>query len=293
MGVQFAGNILASSAGGPLPISMGGTGQTNSIAAINALLPSQTGQGTKVLTTDGTNVSWQVGGGGSSTPGGADTQIQYNDAGVFGGNANLTINKTTGALTGLSTITGAGVYSSGAAATIRTIGLQTAGSDRWLLRADATAESGTNAGSNFELLAVSDNGSTTNQVLTVNRSTRVVNFLQAPTINSVAVGYLTVPQNAQGNYTCVLSDSGKHIYTASGGVTYTIPANASVAYPVGTAITFVNQSTSNVTIAITTDTMYFAGTAGTTGSRTLGQYGVATALKVGTTTWIISGTSIT
>jgi len=51
-------------AGGITPIANGGTGQTTASAAINALLPSQTGNSTKALTTDGTNVSWGIAGGG-------------------------------------------------------------------------------------------------------------------------------------------------------------------------------------------------------------------------------------
>jgi hypothetical protein len=47
-----------------------------------------------------------------------------------------------------------------------------------------------------------------------------------------------------------------------------------------------------VTISINTDTMYLAGT-GTTGSRSLVQYGTATALKMTSTTWIISGVGLT
>ena len=38
-------------------------------------------------------------GGGGGTPGGADTQIQFNDAGAFGGDADLTWNKTTNVMT--------------------------------------------------------------------------------------------------------------------------------------------------------------------------------------------------
>ena len=75
--------------------------------------------------------------------------------------------------------------------------------------------------------------------------------------------------------------------------TFTIDSNANVAYPIGTAITFVNQNSAGVvTIAITSDTMRLAG-AGTTGSRTLSANGVATAIKVTSTEWIISGTGLT
>jgi hypothetical protein len=43
---------------GTVPIANGGTGQTTATAAINALLPSQSSQSGKVLSTDGTNTSW-------------------------------------------------------------------------------------------------------------------------------------------------------------------------------------------------------------------------------------------
>jgi hypothetical protein len=114
--------------------------------------------------------------------------------------------------------------------------------------------------------------------------------------SGINVGYLEIPQNAQtGNYTAVLADSGKHIFHASGdgaGDTYTIPANASVAYPLGTTLTFVNRDTNTVAIAITSDTMYLGGTT-TTGTRTLAENGVATAIKVTSTVWIISGSGLT
>jgi hypothetical protein len=111
-----------------------------------------------------------------------------------------------------------------------------------------------------------------------------------------AAGFRGIPQNAQtGNYTTLAADAGKHLYHASGagaGDTYTIDSNANVAYEIGTAITFVNMDSNNLTIAITSDTLYLAGT-GTTGSRTLAQYGVATAIKLTSTTWVISGTGLT
>jgi hypothetical protein len=111
-----------------------------------------------------------------------------------------------------------------------------------------------------------------------------------------AVGFRNVPINSQSAaYTAVLADSGKailHPSTDANARTFTIPANASVAYPLGTAITFINMTSQAVTVAITSDTMYLAGT-GTTGSRTLAQYGMATAIKMTSTTWIISGNGVT
>ena len=111
-----------------------------------------------------------------------------------------------------------------------------------------------------------------------------------------AVGFRNIPQNSQSAaYTLVLADAGKHIFHPSGDAnarTYTIPANSSVAYPIGTAITFVNMTSQVVTIAITTDTMYLSS-AGTTGSRSLAQYGSATAIKITSTSWLISGSGLT
>jgi hypothetical protein len=54
-----------------------------------------------VLTTDGLgNLSWAAGGGGgNSSPGGNTTQIQFNNAGVFDGSANLTFDTGTNVLT--------------------------------------------------------------------------------------------------------------------------------------------------------------------------------------------------
>jgi hypothetical protein len=111
-----------------------------------------------------------------------------------------------------------------------------------------------------------------------------------------AVGFRNIPINSQSTaYTAVLADSGKCIFhpsTDANARTFTIPANGSVAYPIGTAISFVNMTSQVISIAITTDTMYLAGT-GTTGTRSLAQYGTATALKMTSTTWIISGAGLT
>lgn len=105
-----------------------------------------------------------------------------------------------------------------------------------------------------------------------------------------------IPQNSQSAaYTLVLADAGRHVLHPSADTTartFTIPANSSVAYIIGTALTFVNQVSAGVlTIAITTDTMRLSGS-GLTGSRTLIANGIATALKVTATEWLISGTGL-
>lgn len=112
-------------------------------------------------------------------------------------------------------------------------------------------------------------------------------------LNPQNTGFRNIPVTSlSGNVTFALTDSGKG-YTAggAGGYTWTIPANASIAFPVGTVITLNNQSSGNVTIAITSDTLVLAG-AGTTGSRTLATNGVATLWKISSTTWIINGAGL-
>jgi hypothetical protein len=65
---------------------------------------------------------------------------------------------------------------------------------------------------------------------------------------SSAVSY---PQNIQsGNYTLVLGDAGKQIYSANTGAqTITIPTNASVAFPIGTLVTIVNKGAKRIVLS--------------------------------------------
>lgn len=107
------------------------------------------------------------------------------------------------------------------------------------------------------------------------------------------VGYKGAPQNVQdGNYTLVLSDAGKSIDKQSGGAgeTITIPANASVAFPIGTVISGDNDGGGTLTIAITSDTL--EDTAGNTGSRTVADNGCWAIRKIAATKWRITGSGI-
>ena len=111
------------------------------------------------------------------------------------------------------------------------------------------------------------------------------------------VGTLTINIVSKSvDYTLVLGDSGAIILHPSSDAsarTFTIPANSSVAYPIGTSLMFVNQyAAGTVTISINNDTMRLAG-AGTSGNRSLASNGMATAIKLSSTEWIISGTGLT
>ena len=116
-------------------------------------------------------------------------------------------------------------------------------------------------------------------------------------VNSANVaGFMGIPINSQSaSYNVILDDSGKTLYHDAGqaAATYTIPTNANVAFTLGTAITFVNMSANAVTVAVTSTDVMYLSSAGTTGNRTLAQYGIATAVKITSTSWIISGNGLT
>jgi hypothetical protein len=80
----------------PLPVSSGGTGQSTANAGLNALLPSQSGQSGKFLTTDGTDTSWATAGGGSATLTISNKTGAYT---VVAGDLGTIINCTSGTFT--------------------------------------------------------------------------------------------------------------------------------------------------------------------------------------------------
>jgi hypothetical protein len=138
-------------------------------------------------------------------------------------------------------------------------------------------------------------GNLTLSNVTISSGSISANASNATSDSVNVVGYMGIPQNIQnGNYNVVIGDAGKHIYhpTGQAAATYTFPANSNVAFTIGTAITIVNGSANAVTVALTTDTLYLSST-GTTGNRTLAQWGIATAVKIASTTWVISGSNLT
>lgn len=150
----------------------------------------------------------------------------------------------------------------------------------------------TNAG-NFTIAAPSSGVALTVTGVSGTHSTKIADSAT----NVFNAGFLEIPQVSKSiNYTTVLSDSGKHIYHPSADTTartWTIDSNANVAYPIGTAITFDNDTSAGViTLAITSDTLVWLPS-GTTGSRSIAANGQATALKVTATRWHLTGVGIT
>jgi hypothetical protein len=66
--------------------------------------------------------------------------------------------------------------------------------------------------------------------------------------------------------------------------TFTIPANGSVAYPIGTHIDFARLGDGTVTIGITSDTLRQP-----IGNKLRVKYSVATAVKIASTEWLLTG----
>lgn len=97
-----------------------------------------------------------------------------------------------------------------------------------------------------------------------------------------------IATNAQvSGYTLVLTDDGKVVeVSAAGGITVTVPLNASVAFPVGTQITIIQTGVGQITVSgfdanVTVNS--------TPGDKTRAQYSAITLLKRATNTWILMG----
>lgn len=88
---------------------------------------------------------------------------------------------------GAVTSTGSFVMT-GATSTSRIFHFQTAGVERWQVLTDNTAETGSNAGSNFDINSYTDAGAYLSTPMTIIRSTGVVNFASAPLAPTVAQG---------------------------------------------------------------------------------------------------------
>jgi len=116
-----------------------------------------------------------------------------------------------------------------------------------------------------------------------------------PPALSFTAGYLGIPLTGGAalttGYTFALADSGTMAVMNCGSpCTLTIPANSSIAFPVGQSVltVFVVPGSSTVTLAITTDTLYWSPSLAT-GSRTLPAGAIFSVFKYGTTTWVGTG----
>ena len=114
--------------------------------------------------------------------------------------------------------------------------------------------------------------------------------LTAAIYNSLTA--FTIGSDQTADYTAVLADQYQVLVpmNKATAVAFKIPTNASVAFPVGTAITILNKGAGTVTIsAVTSGTTTVLSAGATAAAPTLGQYKTAVAIKVATDTWYIAG----
>jgi hypothetical protein len=114
--------------------------------------------------------------------------------------------------------------------------------------------------------------------------------LTAATYNSLPT--FTVSTANTADYTAVLADQYQvlEIMNKATAIAFKIPTNASVAFPVGTAITVLNIGAGTCTISATTPATTTILSAGATAaSPTLAQYKSAVCIKTATDTWYVVG----
>ena len=114
--------------------------------------------------------------------------------------------------------------------------------------------------------------------------------LTAATVNGLVT--FTVNADQTADYTAVLTDQYQTLVpmNKATAVAFKIPTNASVAYPIGTAITVLNKGAGAVTIsAVTSGTTTVLSAGAVAASPTLAQYKTAVCIKTATDTWYVVG----
>jgi len=114
--------------------------------------------------------------------------------------------------------------------------------------------------------------------------------LTAAIYNSLTA--FTIGSDQTADYTAVLADQYQVLVpmNKATAVAFKIPTNASVAFPVGTAITILNKGAGAVTIsAVTSGTTTVLSAGAVAASPTLAQYKTAVCIKTATDTWYVVG----
>lgn len=243
-GLSFSGGPVTISGtltlDGTLAITHGGTGATTQAGAANALLPSQSGNAGKVLTTDGTNVSWEV----VSGTGTVTSVAIAGDDGVFISGSPIT---TSGTITvALNDITPTSVSASGTVT----------GSNL----------SGTNTGDQTITLTGDVTGSGTGSFATTLANSGVSSGIygsatQVPVFNVDSKGRITSVSNVtitagSGTVTSVNGSGGTTGLTLSGG-----PITTSGTLTLGGTLAATNGGTGQTSYAV--GDILYAGTTST------------------------------
>jgi hypothetical protein len=242
-----------------------------------------------VLQTDGAgNLDWtaMTGGGGNGSPGGANTQIQYNDNGLFGGTAGFTFNEVSGnvSIPGNLTVVGniSGTVTSATNANYANFaGNAFAVDGANVSGAVANATFAANAGNaNFANSATVANSA--NAVAGANVTGAVANATFATTAGSATTAG-TVTTAAQPNITSV----GTLTSLSVGGTITAINITANTGIFTGNAAGLTNISGGNVTGQV--GNALVAGTVYTNAQPNITSVGTLTELSTGNLS--VSGTT--
>lgn len=210
-----------------------GGGFLKDMADVSVLTEPTNGQ---TLVWNTTLKKWTAGtASGGGTPGGSDTQVQFNDGGSFGGDSGMVFNKTTDALTIL------GIIKSGTSFVLEDPG---AGTNT------ITIQAPTGLGANYTLTLPTDDGNS-NQVLTTNGS-GVLSWVSP----AISIGQ-TVTSGTDGSVLFVgagvLAQNNSKLYWDNGNVRLginSISGTPSFTLDVGGQVRFVNSNTSVVAMRV-------------------------------------------
>jgi hypothetical protein len=252
-------------------------------ASSSGNLPGQSGNGGKFLTTNGSVASW------GAIPGLANistslTNVSSSLAGVSTSTAGISsslssTNLNVTNLTSSLSSTNSNLVSTNAA--VANVSTSLTGVSSSLSSAISV-----NTGQSTSLSQISASLSSTASITTA------VSSALAPLTTGTAasaIGYLGIPQTTKaGNYGPGLGDLATELFfTAT--ATATLPANASVAVPIGNFLVVTADAGQTVTLAITTDTLRWPGGGNVTGSRTITGPGFAVVSKKKSGEWWVTG----
>lgn len=119
-------------------------------------------------------------------------------------------------------------------------------------------------------------------------------LLQASSLSVNSAGYLGAPVSEQDSaYTLCLSDAGKMIRcNSSASVSYIIPLNSAVAFPVGTVVLLRNVGAGVLTVHVTSGVSLSLAGGAPQGSVGVAQYGLATMVQDAPNAWVMSGVGL-
>jgi hypothetical protein len=249
-------------------------------------LPATNGTNGYVLQTDGNGVTSWVAAGSGGTLAGADTQVQFNDGGSFGGDSGLTYSKTTDALTVAGALSSAALSSAAHSITSTSANALAAGANGTanpVLKVDASTASvatgisitGAAAGSRAALAVIS---SGTDEGLSLDAKGAGTIRLGATSTGAVEFGRNAVPTSSDGAALGTSSLMWSDLFLASGGVInfnngdvtithsantlafggaasgYTFDANATITSTSATALAVGRQGTTNPVLNVDAST---------------------------------------